>query len=172
MMRASLLFVALASLAVAGCKKKEEGSPASSGSTAASAKPGAELAKPASPTKLPKLDLQLDVPGEVLVSDGIGAEGHLVNGPSVGAISIEVAKEAQTLDQAKSDAEAFTPKNLKSETLADGWALTFENTGSMGTNYWVTVRREIGGKSIACTTTGGEAAQAAAVLAACKTLRP
>ena len=66
----------------------------------------------------------------------------------------------------------FTPKNLKTETLPDGWVVTFDNKGSMGANFFVNVRRDIGGKSYKCSTTGSNADQEKAVLAACKSLRP
>jgi hypothetical protein len=132
----------------------------------------AAKAKPAGPTKLPKLGLQVDVPGAVEIGDAIMGEGHMLQGGSIGAMQVEIAQKAQTLDEAKSDSELYSPKNVKSETLADGWTLTYENTGSMGKNYFVEVRRDLGGKTYMCSTTGGDAKQAAAVLAACKTLRP
>jgi hypothetical protein len=90
----------------------------------------------------------------------------------VGAMTVEITAKPQTLEEAKSDAELYSPKNTKEEKLADGWVLTFENTGSMGKNFFVQVRRDIGGKTYNCSTTGGDANQAAAVLTACKTLRP
>ena len=121
--------------------------------------------------KLDKLGHAIDVPGKVNVGDAIAAEGAMLQGGGVGAMQIEIAKSAQTLAEAKSDADMYSPKNLKEETLADGWALTFENKGGMGTNYFVDVRRTIDGKDYKCSTTGSRSGQAAAVLAACKTLR-
>lgn len=164
MIRASLVFVALAALAGTGCKKKEEGG---AGGAAASGK----AAEPAGPTKLPKLGLQIDAPGKLEVGDAILGEGHLLQGSGVGAMQIETAEKTQTLDEAKSDADMYSPKNLKAETLSDGWALTFENTGGAGANYFVDVRRTIDGKNYKCSTTGSQPGQAAAVLAACKSLR-
>lgn len=161
MIRVSILFVAVA--LIAGCKKKEEG-----GSASSSAKP----AESKGPTKLPKLALQIDVPGSVEVGDAIMGEGHMLQGAGVGAMQIELSKKAETLDEAKSDADMYSPKNLKAETLPDGWTLTFDNTGSMGKNFFVEVRRDIGGKTYSCSTTGSDEKQAQAVLAACKTLRP
>lgn len=148
---------------VTGCKKKEEGGTAA-GKTAEAAKAG--------PTKLPKLGLSIDVPGKVEVGDAIMGEGHMLMGSGVGAMTIEINTKPQTLEEAKSDAELYSPKNVKEETLADGWVLTFDNTGSMGKNFFVSVRRDIAGKTYTCSTTGSDAKQAAAVLAACKTLRP
>jgi hypothetical protein len=160
MIRISILFIAVALFA--GCKKKDEGG-ASAGK--------ATEAKSAGPTKLPKLGLSIDVPGAVEVGDAIMGEGHMLQGANVGALTVEITAKPQTLDEAKSDADLYTPKNLKEEKLADGWALTFDNTGSMGRNFFVQVRRDIGGKTYNCSTTTGNEKQATSVLAACKTLR-
>ena len=165
MTRISIVFVAVAALA-AGCSKKE-GDKAGAGGGGDKGKSGGAPAA----VKLPKLGLALDAPGEVKVDDAIGGEGHMLSGSGVGAMTVEVAKEAQALEAAQEDAKMYTPANLKTETLSDGWAMTFQNKGAAGTNYWVDVRRTIDGKSYKCGTTGSDAGQAAAVLAACKTLR-
>ncbi len=162
MTRISILFVAVA--LVTACKKKDD-----SGVSPAE-KPTA--AQTAGPTQLPKLGLSIDVPGKVEVGDAIMGEGHMLQGTGVGAMTVEAEDKPQTLDEAKADADMYSPKNLVDEKLADGWALTFDNTGSMGKNYFVQVQRELGGKTYSCSTTGSDAKQAAAVLAACKTLRP
>ncbi|MDB4958600.1 MAG: uncharacterized protein JWO36_6169 [Myxococcales bacterium] len=153
----------LASLSLLGaCSKKDGGS--ASGKSAE----GAKVA-----TKLPKLGLQLDIPGEALLADGIGGDkATMLSGPGIGGMQVDIPKAPQTVEEAKSDASMYNPKNLKTETLPDGYVITFENTGSMGTNYWVQVRRDIGGKTYECSTTGSEAAQAKAVVEACKSLRP
>jgi hypothetical protein len=121
--------------------------------------------------KLEQLGLTIDVPGEVRIDKAIMGEGQMLMGASVGAMQVETPKEAQTLAQAKEDAQMYSPKNLKEETLSDGWVLTYENKGSMGSNYFVDVRRTIDGKSYKCWFTGGESSQATNVLAACKSLR-
>jgi hypothetical protein len=161
MTRISILFITVALFA--GCKKKEDGGGAAGKTTEA---------KAAGPTKLPKLGLSIDAPGKVEVGDAIMGEGNMLTGAGVGAMTIEIADKPQTLEEAKSDAELYSPKNQKDEKLADGWVLTFENTGSMGKNFFVQVRRDIGGKTYNCSTTGGDAKQASAVVTACKTLRP
>lgn len=158
MIRISMLVLALAF--AGGCKKKDDGGGGGGGA-----------AKAPAAVKLDKLGLQLDVPGKVEVGDAIAAEGAMLQGSGIGAMQIEVKKEAEELAAAKSDADMYSPKNLKEETLPDGWVLTFENKGGMGTNYFVDVRKTIDGKHYKCGTTGGDANQAAAVLAACKTLR-
>jgi hypothetical protein len=151
MTKFSILFVALSVLA--GCKDKK--------SDAAAA-----------PVKLPKLNLQIDVAGETNVGDAIMGEGNMIQGESVGAMQVEIMKTPKSLDEEKSDADMFSPKNLKAEALPDGWVVTFDNKGSMGANFFVSVRRDIGGKSYKCSTTGSDAGQAKAVVAACKSLRP
>jgi hypothetical protein len=160
----SIVFIAIASLAGTACKKKE-------GEGGASGK-SAEGAAKAGPTKLTKLNLQIDVPGEVEVSDGMSEGGQMLQGADIGAMEVSIPKTPQTIDEAKSDADMYTPKNLKTEKLADGWVISYDNTGSMGANYFATVRRDIGGKTYTCGTTTNEASRQAAVIAACKTLRP
>lgn len=163
MIRASILFLAVASLATTTACKKKDGDGGSAGKSAESAKAG--------PTKLPKLGLSIDVPGEVTLGDAVMGDGHMLTGEDVGAMQVEVAEKPQTLDEAKSDADMYSPKNLKADKLADGWAISFDNTGSAGANYFVEVQREIGGKTYKCSTTQGDKDRAAAVLAACKTLK-
>lgn len=157
MIRSSIVSVLVAMLAF-GCGSKDE-----KGGGAASGPPAA--------VKLPKLGLTLDVPGKVEVGDAMLGEGHTLQGEGVGALNVTVAKGPQTLDEAKKEAKDYSPKNVKDETLPDGWVLTFENKGAAGSNHWVDVFRTIDGKSYKCGTTGPDAAQAAAVVAACKTLR-
>jgi hypothetical protein len=67
-------------------------------------------------------------------------------------------------------AKMYSPKNMQSETLADGWVLTYENTGSAGANYFVSVRRDIGGKGYLCETMQSTPAQQKAALDFCKSL--
>jgi hypothetical protein len=159
MLRISILVTALA---LTGCSKKEgDGGGGATGGGGGAAKA----------VKLDKLGLSIDVPGETRVDDAIMGDGQMINGSSVGAMQVEIPTEAQTLEAAKEDASMYNPKNLVDEKLEDGWVLRFENKGAMGTNHWVTVSRTIDGKTYKCWYTGGEAKQAANVLAACKTLR-
>lgn len=161
MHRISIVLVAC--LATVACSKKDDKS-----SSAASGDKPAEATKSAS-TKLAKVGgLSIDFAGEV--SDAIGGEGVMIMGED-GVLTVEEAKKPQTLDEAKSDADMYSPKNLKADKLADGWTLTFDNSGSMGANYFVTVRRDIGGKTYTCSTTAPKEEQAKAVLAACKSLK-
>jgi hypothetical protein len=167
MIRISIL---VAALALSGCSKKDGdagGGGAAGGGTAGGGGGGGA----GKPLKLDKLGLSIDVPGETRVDDAIMGDGQMINGSSVGAMQVEIPKEEQTLEAAKEDAAMYNPKNLTDEKLEDGWVLRFENTGSMGTNHWVTVTRTIDGKTYKCWYTGGDAKQATNVLNACKTLR-
>lgn len=78
--------------------------------------------------------------------------------------------DPKTMKDGERDAKMFNPKNLQRETLADGWALTYENTGSGGANYFVTIRREIGGKGVMCSTVQATPEQQKSAVAFCKSL--
>ena len=123
-------------------------------------------------TKLPKLNLQIDLPVDSAVTDAIVGEGHMIMGASA-PLNVSPAKpdKPKTIDEMKKDIEMFKPLNIKTESLEDGWVVTFENEGSMGKNYWATVRRDIGGKAYICDTSVGQEKQRDAAVAACKTLR-
>ena len=124
MTKFSILFLCTV-IGSVGCKGKSDGGPAAKGTDdkAAPAKSG--------PIKLDKLGLQIDVPGGADVGAGIGG-GVMLQASSFGALTVDSPKTPQTLDEAKSDANMYTPKNLKADTLPDGWTLTFDNTGGAG----------------------------------------
>jgi hypothetical protein len=162
MTKTALLTLSFALLTAGACKKGDE----KDGGKAKAAE-----AK-ATDTKLPKLNLTITVPGAVNVDNAIGGEGNMLMGSGIGALTVETDKDPPpTLDSVKSDADMYSPKHLKAETLPDGFFVTFENTGSAGTNYWVEVHRKIGDKHYKCSTTGSDKGQADAVLAACKSLK-
>ena len=97
----------------------------------------------------------------------------MVQGTNLVATVKEAGKfDPKTADEAKKDAESsYSSTDAKSETLADGWLLTFTNKGSAGTNYWVSSRRDIGGKSYFCSTTATTPEQQANAAAFCKSLK-
>jgi hypothetical protein len=134
--------------------------------TAAPAAAGNEVA-------LTKLNLKTEAPAGTEAKDAIVGEGVMLQGPGLIA-TVELASETRpkTIEDAKKDAEMYTPKNLKEEKLADGFAVAFENEGGMGKNYWVMVRREIGGKAYWCETTASQPEQQENALKACKGLKP
>jgi hypothetical protein len=160
MTRASILCFALAALALPACSKKDGGSAGGGG--------GGD--KPAAVT-LAKLGVQLDIAGEASPGDGMGDQSVMITGSEIGAMNVELKKEAKPLEEAKSDVSMYTGKNMKVETLADGYAVTFDNKGEMGPGFFVDVQRTIGGKPYSCSTTTNSAERQANVLAACKSLR-
>jgi hypothetical protein len=136
---------------------------------------GGELAEPAGapgPVDLTKLGLKGEAPGGTSIGDAAVGEGVIAQGPNLMA-TVDVASDARpkTEEDAKKDAETYKPKNYKSEKLADGFAVTFDNENEMGINFFVQVRRDIGGKSYWCETTSSSVEQQAAVLAFCKSLK-
>jgi hypothetical protein len=121
--------------------------------------------------QIPKLGLKGSAPGETeapIIGDG---EPILV-AAAFFTVSVAEAKatDPKTIKDAQKAAELFTPKNVKTETLPDGWVLTYENTGSLGANYFVNTRREIGGKAYLCDTMQSTPEQQAKAIAFCKSL--
>lgn len=154
----SIIAVAGITALAAGCGKKEEGGGGGGGGG------GSET------VELPQVGLKATAPKGAEVSDGIGG-GTMIQAPGLVA-SVAVADDStpKTADQAKTEADMYSPMNTKSEKLADGFVFTFENKGAAGTNYWVQVRRDIGGKGYWCTTTAAQKEQQANAVAFCKSL--
>ena len=100
-------------------------------------------------------------------------DGLMLMGPGV-VVGVDAASERRplTVEDAQAAAKDYTPVDVKTEKLADGWVLTFANKGSAGENFFVQVRREIAGKPIWCETTASTPDQAKAALAVCKSLAP
>jgi len=152
------IFLTICVLAV-GCSKKEGGG--GGGSSGGS-----------STLELTKLGLKADVPEGSKAGDSIVGEGVMIQGPNL-VVDIEIASDMKpkTVEEAKGEADMYSPKNIQTEKLADGWLLTFENEGGMGKNYFVQARREIGGKTYWCSTTSSNPEQKANAVKACKSLK-
>lgn len=171
-----LTLIALVALSVAGCSTGSKDSApkgsASPGASGAAASTGTgKAAAAAKVIKIAKLGLQGSAPGETeepLIGDGdpimIAAGGFTVNVSA--AKPTDPAKIADEQEVAKT----FNAKNVKTETLPDGWAVTFQNTGSAGDNFFVSVRRDIGGKPYMCETTQNNVEQQKKSLDFCKSL--
>ncbi len=182
----TLTALALTSAFVVGCSggDKPAAKPAEKGTTTAAATTtGTSQPTSAAPATaaaaaggnevvLTKLNLKAEAPEGTQAKDAIIGEGMMLQGTGL-IVSVDVASETRpkTIEDAKKDAEMYTPKNLKEEKLADGYAVTFENEGGMGKNYWVMVRREIGGKAYWCETTASQPEQQEAALKVCKSLK-
>lgn len=142
-------------ITVAGCggKKDDKGGGGGGGKTKA--------------YKFTTLGITADLPSDVDTSSE-----SMLTGSSIGAMSIDVKSTKQTLDEAKAEAQDYSPQNVKGEALPDGWVLTFDNKGEMGASFFLQVQRDIGGKTYNCSTTQPNGDRIGAVLAVCKSLRP
>src|SRR5262245_33414402 len=106
----------LGSLAIVACGQSNATSQSGSGES----KPGGDKPAASKLTKLDKIGLSVDLPGDAVVSDGIGENSVMIS-TSAGGLSISVAKptDPKTVDDAKGAAVAT--ENLKTEKLSDGW---------------------------------------------------
>jgi hypothetical protein len=126
---------------------------------------------PAGDVDLPRFGLKIAVPAGATVGEAIVGEGHMITAPGlVVTVQAPGSFSPENLEAAKEAAQMFSPTNVREETLADGFALTYENTGGMGTNYFVVVRRTLGDKTVMCETTAMSAEQQASALEACKSI--
>jgi hypothetical protein len=132
---------------------------------------GKEEAGGSAKLSLEKLGLTAEGPGGSKVGDALVGSGVMVQGPNL-VVTVEEASDSRpkTADAAKEDADMYSPQNLQTEDLDDGFVVTFENEGGMGKNYFVNVRREIGGKTYWCETTASNPEQSANAVAFCKSL--
>ena len=163
-----VLLLAVSTLAAAGCKKDggEEG-----GGEEGGGEEGGGVDDSWVEIELAEMDgLKISVPE--------GTEPSMMGG-SVMIMAMEasftVARASSstpaTLEAAKTEATSmYSATDIEEENLEDGWALTFVNEGSLGTNYWVQVRRTINGTDYWCSTSIGFEMQADGALAACKSM--
>lgn len=120
---------------------------------------------------LARLGLKMDAPAGSTASDGVMG-GVLVEGPGLTVTVDEaLATRPKLAEEAEKEAEMYNPQQAKVERLADGFVFTFENSGDLGKNYWVQVRREIGGRSYWCESTTASPEQQATATAACLSLK-
>lgn len=167
-------FALVGLVALVGCSKSSADTSVSAPSTSEAPEKKSEKGekgKAAKVIEIEKLGLKAEAPGETedpIIGDGdpimIMAAGFTVN------VAAAKPTDPKKIKDGEEAAGLFNPKNMKSETLSDGWALTFENTGSAGKNYFVSVRREIGGKGYLCDTTQSTPEQQKTALAFCKAL--
>jgi hypothetical protein len=140
---------------------------------AGEAKGGAEpAAEGPAEVSLDAIGLKAEAPAGATVGKAIGGSGVMVQAPGL-VVTVEEASDTRpkTPEAAKEDADMYTPQNWKVETVEGGFVATFDNSGSMGANYFVSARREIDGKSYWCSTTASQAEQQAAAVAFCKSLK-
>jgi len=170
---------AFALLALSGCSKSSADTSVSSsenasGETKAEKKKGETKAENKAAGKaitIAKLGLKGVANGET--EDPIIGDGDpIMIMAAFFAVNVAEAKatDPKKVKDGEEAAKMFNPKDMKSEKLSDGWAITFKNTGSAGDNYFVSVRREIGGKAYLCDTTQSTPEQQKLALDFCKSL--
>jgi len=163
-----VLSMALA-LGFGGCKESKDGD-----KKGADGKPAEGKTENKGPAmlKLDKLDgLQVEAPADTKAEDAIGGKGVMLQGAGL-VMTIEPGEgKPEDADKAKEDVDMYTPQDLKVEKLEDGFLLTFTNKGGMGTNYWLTGRRTIGGKAYWCSTTAAKPEFVESAAKACKSLK-
>jgi hypothetical protein len=143
------------------------------------------------PVKLEKLSLTIDVPGAATVTEeNVGENpGVRVFGEDFGALFVVALPQAITVDEAKTAVAKeigigqgkpgpVAPTNPKSETLPDGFALTYQytlykagGTEAVGENTGIAVYRTIGGKFVRCHGIPAYDSLQATFLNSCKSLR-
>ncbi len=166
-----VFLLTLSVFASTGCKKDEGGDEESGSEEEGGEEEDNPLAGNWVEIELAQLDgLKISVP-EGSEPSPMGGDLMIMAMEASFTVGHASASHPQTLDAAKSEAtELYSATNIEEETLEDGWALTFVNEGSLGTNYWVQVRREIGGTAYWCQTSIGYEMQADGALRACKSM--
>jgi hypothetical protein len=143
------------------------------------------------PVKLEKLGLTLDVPGAATVTDeNVGENpGVRVFGEDFGAIFVVALPQAITVEEAKTAVAKeigigqgkpgpVAPTNTTSETLPDGFTLTYRytlykagGTEAVGESTGIAVYRTIGATFVRCHGIPAYDTLQATFLASCKSLR-
>jgi hypothetical protein len=181
---------ALASIVFAGCSSSGASTTGGTASPGASSSPGssgsskAKTDAPAStgeakaakaddsaPKKLDKLGLTVTAPAGADVNE-MGDTTMVSGGGTALTIKAATDTDPKTVDDGKSGALLGDKgRNLKGDKTADGWVVTWENTGSAGDNYWLSMRREINKKAYMCETTVSSEDQRKAAIAMCNSLK-
>ena len=170
-LRTALLLSIIA--AAPACSKKDSGAKGSAKAT--EAKGGDKKGDPAPAAKgstIDQLKLAYDGPsGEVSDMSMGGDPNWMVQAPGL-VFSVGTPKEPKTLESAVEDSKMYDGSKITvQEKTADGYHLEYNNTGSMGANYFVEVLRTINGVAYFCSTTAPDADTAVATVKACQSLR-
>ena len=155
-------------LVLGGCDKKEGGDSPAADKADKTAK--AAPAAAASALDLSDFGLTAAAPAGATVQK-MGKKVMVRGTDLVVTVGPAASFDAADVKAALSEAEGNKGENMKPETLADGFILTYENKGSAGSNYWVAARRTIDGKDYSCGTTASTPAQQSAAAAFCKSLK-
>jgi hypothetical protein len=152
-----------------GCAKTPPDPPA--GAVPSNASTGASQsvdAKTQQTVEISVLGLKGKVPAGAPVPKVGGDDMVLVEGGKF-TVRLWAAKPAdpKTLADGQAFANNFKPKNVQSETLGDGWSITFE---TVGPSFIVIASRDLAGKAVHCEATEDSVEEQRAALAFCKSL--
>lgn len=150
---------------VSGCSKED-------GKSGASESPASE--SPASPSMatldLGGLGLTAQAPSDAKARKFM--KKFMIKGKDlVVTVGLAGRFDAATLEAATKEATGNGGTQLVPTKLADGFVLTYQNTGSAGTNYWVSSHQTLNGKNFVCGTTVSTPAQQANAAALCQSLK-
>ena len=119
---------------------------------------------------LPKLTARVPIGTEVS-KNAVGI-GVMLKGPGVSmTIGPDLEVDAASLEAATKNAESYSPTNLASETLDDGYILTYESDSDMGTNYWLVGRRQFSDAAYSCGVSSPKKDHQQSAIEICKSLR-
>lgn len=124
--------------------------------------PGPPPSPPAaSQREIGQLGVRVTLPPGGVVGNATLSSGALITGGGVGATVIRPADSGwpRTAAEAISSIASLDPREVRAETLADGWIVTFENGPVASPNYWFEGRRAPGGRPLMCTSTVTVASQ-------------
>ena len=155
--------LAIALLTAVSCSKKEGGNSGEGDNSG-----GGDT----SPVTLADLDgLTVDIAKGTEPSK-MGADVMIISMSESFTVRAAKDSDAKTAVDAKKEAtNLYKATNIKEITVDGGWGITFENTGSMGASYWLTMRREVAGKAYWCSTSVGHKILRDGAVRACKSLR-
>jgi hypothetical protein len=166
----STLLLLAAVAATPACGKKDSDAKGTAKSTEPKAGGDSKKAdpEPAKASTIEALKLAYDGPAGESMKMG---DDYMIQASGL-VFTVGTPKEPKTLETAVEDSKMYDGSKITvQEKTADGYHLEYNNTGSMGANYFVEVLRTINGTAYACGTTAPDADTAAAAVKACQSLR-
>jgi len=115
--------------------------------------------------------LEARVPAGTQASKNAMGIGVMLQGPDVSVtIGPDLDGDAANLDQAKKNAQAYSPTDLEGETLSDGYVLTYTSEADGRVNYWLVGRRRFVDTAYTCGVSSPKKAHQQTAIAICKSL--
>ena len=118
------------------------------------------------------LGIKAKLPADTQLSDMMGEV--MIQAPGC-VLTVGLPRDSEPADMAatKQDFEStYGAKEFKEEPMVEGWAITFQNEGSAGTNYFMEARRKVGEKEYSCSVLSPRAEHQACGLEVCRSLIP